>query len=287
MKKRLVFGLGYLGERVARYWLEQGDLVSVVTRSTQRAEYLGEAGYQPMMQDLAEPWQLGPLGEWDTVLIAVGYDRSSDHSLREVYVGGIEKAIKHLGQVDRLVYVSTTGVYGDASGDVVDEESESCPQREGGICSLEAEQSLLRSHLKDSVVVLRSAGIYGPGRLPNLQAIRDGEAIRTAPDNWLNLVHVDDLANIVLWAAESRLKHQIYNVSDGSPVQRRAYYGYLGELASVDDVKFASETTNSGKDRANASKRVDSGRLRREYKSAFLFPSFREGLSAAFSSVED
>ena len=87
--------------------------------------------------------------------------------------------------VGRFIYISTTGVYGNAGGEWVDEDTPPDPQRDGGRASLAAEQVLAASPLADRGVVLRLAGIYGPGRIPFLDKLRAGEPIPAVSD-WVS-----------------------------------------------------------------------------------------------------
>ena len=116
------------------------------------------------------------------------------------------------------MYVSSTGVYGQCHGEEVDEESATEPVEESGRVVLEAER-LLHQQLPEAVI-LRFAGIYGPGRLLRRQAIEAGEVLVGDPEKWLNLIHVADGAAAVHAAEESaalrvaRLEHQDGGVRD-------------------------------------------------------------------------
>ena len=103
------------------------------------------------------------------VLFAVGFDRAAGGSIDEVYAGGVQNVLAALpSDVGRVIYISTTGVYGNAGGEWVDEDTPPDPQRDGGRASLAAEQVLAASPFASRGVVLRLAGIYGPGRIPFL-----------------------------------------------------------------------------------------------------------------------
>lgn len=282
MKSRLIFGCGYVGRRVADEWRAAGDRVTVATRSPARADELARAGFQPLIQDLAERWTLSELPAVDTVLFAVGFDRSADHAMRSVYVDGLEKVLGQLSGKPRFVYVSTTGVYGDSDGDWMDEDSICRPTREGGRLSLEAER-LIQSRLPaDRFVILRSAGIYGPDRVPNLTALRNNDEIRVAPDSWLNLIHVDDLVSAIRIAADSITKSSVYNVSDGSPVLRRDYYGYLGARFGFPSPWFAASLEGAPERQRNpSSKRIANRRILADLNLELSYPSYREGIDAS------
>src|SRR5262245_51655261 len=83
----LIIGCGYRGRRVASAWCDQGRTIYVLTRS--RAEELQRAGLSPIVGDVTEPASLKALPRVETVLYAVGRDRSAGHSMRDVFVDGL------------------------------------------------------------------------------------------------------------------------------------------------------------------------------------------------------
>ena len=161
---KLIFGCGYLGERVAQLWMKQGHMVMGVTRSEEHSLQLAKAGLFTIGADVTKSETLDclkslpayvPANEInrsiDTVLFAVGFDRSAGASIGEVYAGGVRNVLAALpSSVGRFIYISTTGVYGNAGGDWVDEETPPDPQRDGGRASLAAEQALAASPLADA-----------------------------------------------------------------------------------------------------------------------------------------
>ena len=105
----------------------------------------------------------------------------------------------------RVIYISSTGVYGQTDGTWVDESTECRPTRAGGQACLAAEQLLLQSAWAARTLILRLAGIYGPQRLPRLRQLQSGESLDTAPLGLLNLIHVDDAAQVVRQVADQAL----------------------------------------------------------------------------------
>ncbi|MBX7167202.1 MAG: SDR family oxidoreductase [Pirellulales bacterium] len=278
----LIIGCGYLGQRVAERWRSTGQTVYALTRSQQRAEELAARGWQPVIGDVTEPSSLGSLPAVKTVLHAVGYDRGAGPSMEQVYVGGLRHALDALPPtVERLIYVSSTSVYGQDDGSWVDERSPCEPAGENGRICLAAEQSLAEHPLGQRAVVLRMAGIYGPGRIPRLDAVLRGETIVADADSYLNLVHVDDAAEIVVLAATRSTPPRLYVVGDGQPTTRREFYGELARRLGAEPPKFAHpEPGTSSRGRAATNKRLDNRRLLAELQPAWRFPTFREGLQA-------
>ena len=131
---KLVIGCGYLGHRVAQQWQQAGDHVSVLTRSIQRADQLAKEGLHPLVGDLTDVNSLPEFPACETILYAVGYDRSSGASIQQVYVEGLKHCLDALPATSgRIIYISSTGVYGQDDGNWVDESSPCHPTRPGGV----------------------------------------------------------------------------------------------------------------------------------------------------------
>lgn len=265
---RLVVGCGYLGTRVARAWLAAGDRVLGVTRRPARAAELAAAGIEPVVADVAAdaPWwtALPPLA---TVFWAVGFDRAGGGTHRDVHVNGLRRLLDglatsaHAGSPapPRIILSSSTGVWGDEAGGVVDESTPPRPARDAGRALVEAEE-VLRSHPLGPGVALRFAGLYGPHRLPRLDDLRAGRPLAADPESWLNLVHVDDAARVVLLVAGAAAPAPLYIVSDGHPVRRRDWYGRLATLGGAPPPTW---DPTAPRDRG-ADKRVDPARIVRD-----------------------
>lgn len=283
---KLIFGCGYLGERVARRWRDGGHDVFVVTRSKEKAQRFTATGYQPLVADLMQPASLANLPAAETVLYAVGFDRAAGLSRHALYVDGLHGILAALPpDTGKFIYISSTGVYGQSDGERVDEQSPCHPAREGGRACLDAERVLAGHPLGASAIVLRMAGLYGPGRVPNAAAIRRGETIAAPEVGYLNLIHVDDAAQIVLAAEQRATPPRMYVVADGNPVERREYYDQLARLLAADPPRFAALPVDApAARRAASSKRINNARLMAELGVSLAYPSFREGLAAIMAA---
>ena len=279
---KLLFGCGYLGGRVAGLWRAAGETVYVVTRSPSRAGDLAAQGLRPIVADVAGSGPLDLPGDVRTVLFAVGYDRVGGRPIHEVYAGGLARAIQRLSApVERFLYISSTGVYGHFAGGEVDETSPCEPIREGGRACLAAEEVLRASHLADRSIILRLAGIYGPGRIPRADELAAGRPIDAPASGWLNLIHVVDAARIVLLAEARAPLPSLYVVSDGQPVLRGEYYRTLARLLGAPPPRFAEPAGKSPAAlRAASDKRINPRRMFAELQPTLLYPSYREGLAA-------
>jgi nucleoside-diphosphate-sugar epimerase len=153
--------------------------------------------------------------------------------------------------------------------------------------------------------VLRLAGIYGPDRIPRIADLRAGLPIPGPSERCLNLIHVDDAANIIVAAAERDGEFRTFTVSDGQPVVCCDYFAYLAKLVAAPPPSFdeanstvanstvanstvanstVANSTVAKRGRGGGSKRVRNRRMIQELGVSLQYPSYREGLTAI---VED
>lgn len=279
---KLVVGCGYLGRRVAQRWLSAGEITYAVTRSASRAEVLRSLGLRPIVADVTDQASLSNLPVVDTVLYAVGFDRKAGHSMRDVYVDGLRNFLAVLTEdVGRLIYVSSTSVYGSHDGNWIDEDTVCDPATENGHICLAAEEVIARDRLAARTCVLRLAGIYGPQRIPGRESLMEGKPIVSAPDAHLNLIHVDDAATAVEAVARHPKPSARYLVADGQPVIRREFYRELARLLHTAEPRFADgAATGALTGRGMTDKRISNRRMLDELSIELEFPSYREGLAA-------
>ncbi len=268
----LIIGCGYLGRRVAARWLAAGRRVAALTR--RNAAALAALGVQPVVGDVCDPDTLRNLPPARTVLYAVAPDRTSGKTREELYVHGLRHVLDTLLPPERFLYVSSTGVYGQSDGGWVTERSVTTPAEESGRVVLEAER-LLRARLPGAVV-LRFAGIYGPGRLLRKDALLAGEPLVGDSGKWLNLIHVEDGADAVIAAEARATPGETYNVADEEPVTRRDFYTLLAELLGAPPARFEQRVEPGG-----ANRRVSSRKIREATGWHPRLRSYREGLRFA------
>jgi nucleoside-diphosphate-sugar epimerase len=277
---KLIFGCGYVGHRVAEAWRDQGHPVAIVTRSSDRAKLFNAEGFRAITADIMLRETLYELPEAQSVLFAVGYDRSQPWSIGDVYARGLRNALNALpAGTGRIMYLSSTGVYGDSGGAWIDEATVAEPTREGGKACLAAEHALFAHPLGARGIVLRLAGIYGPGRVPRRDDVLAGKPIAGNGDGYLNLIHVHDVVHAVL-AAEARASlGRTFNLADGHPVRRADYYTELARLYGAPTPQFTG-VMGPGRIRGGADKRVGNARMLAELAVKLQFPTYREGLAA-------
>ena len=278
----LIIGCGYLGFRVATLWQQQGQSVIALTRKPERSAWLAEHGITGIVGDVTQPETLSQLPKADIVLVAVGMDRSMYSDVEMVYVGGLKSVLAKLpSRPKHLVYVSSTGVYGDFGGQWVDEESTTDPLRPGGEACLKAEQLIHESEFGGQATVLRFAGIYGPDRVPTKQRIESGDWKKLSSAGFLNLIHVDDGARIVDQVSKTQPAGETYLVSDGNPVLRRDYYSYIAECLGVDQIPWSETEVDPKSARSGSNKRISNKKLNDQFDIELQYPDYRSGLEQA------
>jgi nucleoside-diphosphate-sugar epimerase len=277
MSTKLIIGCGYLGQRLAKAWREQGHRVVAARRTPGLPTELQQIGVEAVPCDVLDPSSLAQLPLADTVAHAVALDRTSGQTMRAVYVNGLANVLRHAPRPGRFIYVSSSGVYGQTDGQWVDEESATEPREESGRIVLEAEQ-LLRTEFPEANI-LRFAGIYGPGRLLRQKIIAAGEPIFAAADRWLNLIHVEDGARAVLATEALGRPGRVYNVSDGQPVLRRDFYGELAKALNAPPPRFEPPPADQpAPPHEQANRRISNARLLHELRFSFLYSNYREGI---------
>lgn len=286
----LIIGCGYLGRRVAAAWLQAGRAVSALTRSTANAAELSRHGIRPVIGDICEPASLSDLPAAETVLFAVGYDRSAGRPQREVYVDGLRNVLERMAsRCRRFIYISSSSVYGQSSGEWVDESSPCEPVQPGGQCCLAAEALIdeffpTASQSDDSSAaasILRLSGIYGPERLlSRIEGLRAGEPLSGRGDAWLNLIHVDDAASAVLACEQRGRAGETYLATDDQPIRREEYYGELARRVGAPPPVFLDgEPAKRGSGGLN--KRCSNRKVRTELGLTLTYPSINAGLPHA------
>lgn len=285
--QKLIIGCGYLGCRVADSWIAQGDQVHALTRSADRAAELSRRGICPIIGDLCELESLPDLPAVETVLFAVGYDKASGRSRQQVQLMGLQNVLERVAGANRVVYISSSSVYGQSAGEWVDETSDCQPVQPGGISCLEAERWLLSaipgSRRIAQANVLRLSGIYGPNRLlSRIDMLRAGVALAGTGTEWLNLIHVDDATAAVIACERRGIGGQTYLVSDDLPISRAEYYGLLASLVEAPPPRF-DPTSSLSRGSGGINKRCSNRRLREELQVALQFPTISAGLPHALS----
>lgn len=282
--KRLIIGCGFVGFPLAKHWQAAGDQVFATTRSEPRSAEFEALGLVPIIADITQKDSLANLKQIDvdTVVMAVGMDRSRYESVHQVYVEGLKNVLQNLSSsIGQFIYVSSTGVYGDFEGQWVDENSPTDPQREGGKACLAAEQTLTESTFGDSATILRMAGLYGHSRVPTRTTVEAKQWDKLSPAGYLNLIHADDAVAAIDIVAKQKIVRETFLVSDSEPTLRRDYYQFIADGYGLGPIPWDETAVPDAQSRSSSSKRISNKKLLSQTGLQLKHPSFRSGLAGA------
>jgi nucleoside-diphosphate-sugar epimerase len=258
----LVAGSGDLGSRIACGLREAGARVQALARRPRP--------HQPdvLALDLTRPISGGIDGQFDAIVHCLSPASRDEQAYRGVYVDALRHLLDALPTVPRLVFVSSTAVYGDHGGDWVDEQAPCRPTGFNGRVLIEAEQ-LARASGRDALL-LRLGGIYGPGREMLLRRVRSGTPLAVSePPLYTNRIHVDDAAaaavHLLLRGASG-----VFNLVDDAPAPQPEVLDWLADRMGLPRLARVAGV------RPDENKRIANARLR---AAGFVFrhPDFRSG----------
>lgn len=290
METVIIIGCGYVGRRVAALEYARGSRVVCLARSARAAEDSPHAGYQVFTGDLDRPETLALPATQATVVYYFAPPPSAGSA--DPRVTALLGRFDDNQTPDRLVYISTSGVYGNCNGAWVDETRTPNPQSDRALRRLSAEQSVQEwcAERGSRAVILRVPGIYGPGRLPVERLKLGVPVVRLEESPFSNRIHVDDLAAVCVAAAHRPQARGIYNVSDGQPTTMTDYFLRVAEtlgLPSPPEISMAE-----ARSRLNAgmlsfleeSRRLDNGKMLRELGVELRYGDLASGLAASIGA---
>ncbi len=228
----LVAGCGYVGQRLASRLRGHYDITALV-RSDGSAAALQRQGIRAVCLDLDCPSASPRMVQWpapEALIYLVPPPRQGESDLR------LDRFLRLAGAPPgRFVYLSTTGVYGDAQGELVDESTPVQPRNDRARRRVSAEEMTRvwcsERHVRR--VVLRVPGIYGPGRLP-LEILRRSEPVVCEQEAGIgNRIHVDDLVEACAAALSNPLARGVYNVTDGNALSSTTFVRQVAKLAGL------------------------------------------------------
>lgn len=287
MKRVFIIGCGDIGKRVALLAMAEGAEVTALVRSEERAAKLKELGIGTVEGNLDDAASLSGLPTRDAVVFY--FAPPPGGGITEPRVRAFCAAIRPGDEPAKVIYLSTSGVYGDCGDAEVTEETPPNPQTARAKRRYDAETAVLAWGEERGVptVVLRVTGIYGPGRLP-LQQLASGQPVlREEEASFTNRIHSEDLARICMAAAERGENGDIFNVSDGNPGTMTEYFtacadalGYprprrvtMEEAKKVMTPLMLSYVTES--------RRMGNAKMLRKLGIKLLYPTLQEGLKAS------
>ncbi|MEH6435476.1 NAD-dependent epimerase/dehydratase family protein [Massilia sp. DD77] len=279
----LIVGCGDVGMRLLPL-LRGRFRVFALTSQPERRAALRAAGAVPVVADLDRPHTLARLhglAPWVLHLAPPQQDGPQDLRTRRL--------VAALGGVTRMVYVSTSGVYGDCGGVLVDERRPVAPRNARARRRVDAER-VLRAWAMASgarLAILRVPGIYAQDRLPLKRLEQGTPALRAEEDVYTSHVHADDLARIAIGALVHGRPGRVYHAVDDTRMKMGEYFDAVAdafgmarpprlprsELETVVSpvlLSFMSE-----------SRRLDNTRMKRELRVRLRYPDVATALRLA------
>ncbi|WMD17995.1 NAD-dependent epimerase/dehydratase family protein [Achromobacter seleniivolatilans] len=278
MSERVLFiGCGDLGQRAARRFLARGDEVYALRRHPPADD---ASGIHWLQGDITRPDTLPALPAGITRLIHVPSPGARDAAVyRGVFVDGLQHVLDSLDttQLKRVVFVSSSAVYGEHHGEWVTEDTPPAPQGFNGQVLLEAEAALAARGL--SSTALRLAGLYGPGRLQLIERIKSGAAgAPTHPEHWANRIHIDDAASAIVHLVLLPDIAPVYIGCDDTPLPLHVLYAELAAMVGAPAPRVAPAPANVG------SKKLSNARLRASGLT-LQWPDSRPGYAALLADA--
>jgi len=283
MKKLLIVGCGDIALRALPQLVRNFQVFGLV-RAAGQADRIAALGAKPVAGDLDDPATLAPLaGAAELVLHLAPPGDSGEGDQRSANL----IAALSPRPPERLVYISTSGVYGDCRGAWVDEDRPVAPQTLRGARRADAERALLAWGKQRGVVVavLRVPGIYAAERLPLAQLKRGAPVLRAEDDVYTNHIHADDLAAICLAALERGAAGRVYNANDDGEIKMGDYFDLVADRAGLPrPPRIARAAAEAGAiseglmSFMRESRRLVNTRMKAELGVRLRFPSVYEGV---------
>jgi len=274
MARIVIAGCGYVGTALGLELADEGHEVFGLRRDPSKLP----PRIEPLAVDLARRESLLVLPERiDSAVYCVSPDSPSDADYRVAYLDGLECFLRTLDDQGekprRILFASSTSVYGQERGEWIDESSAARPSRASGETLILAERLLLASGLPAAVV--RFGGIYGPGRTRLVEQVKRGEARLSQAPHFTNRIHRDDAAGILHHLIAGEPEHRLYLGVDCEPADEGDVLRFLAAQLGVPEPPLRGPSDPEPARRAG-SKRCRNDRIRAEgYR--FRYPSYREG----------
>ena len=283
MDRILIAGCGDIALRVARELRGRYHMFGLVRR-VERAAELRAAGIVPLHVDLDNRYSMRHIaGLADTVL---HFAPPPDSGETDPRTRNLLAALSRGTLPGRLVYISTSGVYGDCGGERIDETRTPVPQTARAQRRLDAERRVRTWAIRNGVAasILRVPGIYAAERLP-LQRLRTGTpAIIASEDSHTNHIHADDLARIVVAALRRAKPNRVYHASDDSELKMGDYFDAVADAHNLPHPpRFSRVEVQQAVSPAlwsfmNESRQLENVRMKQELKVRLHYPTVADAL---------
>lgn len=243
MQTILMIGLGKIGLPVAKQLAGQGHCVIGVSRSQPSNLQLDarpQAANLHFIASDARTLSIQQLSDWSSqinqICIIVSPDTMSEQGYRDSYYAVADNVVrlsKYLPQLQRVVFISSTGVYGQNAGDIIDSNTAVQPPVSATSRVILDTENLLQQHFADNCVIIRPSGIYGQSRLrlvsmaQQLAQQQPHQACDYPSNTWTNRIFDIDLINIIVNVVNAGQTVPVYLATDNAPVPLYTVLHYL------------------------------------------------------------
>ena len=282
----LIAGCGYVGRRLAHSLASRYDVTALVRTQSSAAELSG-SGIRTVVLDLDRIRSSAALPErlnQEAIIYLIPPPSFGESDLR------LDRFLQLASVPPKtFVYVSTTGVYGDSEGALVDESTPVNPRTDRARRRVTAEEMtrVWCTERRVRRVVLRAPGIYGPGRLP-IERMRKREAIVREDEAGIsNRIHVEDLVAACIAAVTNPEARGVYNITDGNSISSSTFLRKLAQIADLPDppqvsmVEAQLTFTPERLSFLNESRRVSNERMLKHLGVTLKYPDYVEGIKAS------
>jgi len=282
----LIVGCGDIGMRVVKL-LARRYRVLALTSNPERVQALREAGVVPLIGDLDQPATLQRLAGLAGAVLHLAPPASQGTA--DVRTMHLLHALARKARVQRIVYGSTTGVYGDCQGERFDETRRTNPQTDRARRRVDAEHRL-RWYGRATgvrVTLLRIPGIYArdrPGGDPRERLARGAAVLDAVDDVYTNHIHADDLARACVAALLRGLPQRVVHACDDSDMKMGDYFDFVADLYGlqrpprIGREQAAQQLSPASMSFMRESRRLVNRRLKRELLLSLRYPTVADGL---------
>ena len=295
MAHAVIIGCGYVGIELGTQLQAAGHTVTGVRRSESGLNSIEAAGFHAQQADVTHPETLSTLPDAKWVIFAASSGGRGAESARRIYVDGLRNTIAAYAEresTDRLIYTSSTGVYGDHNGRFVDESTSLDPTTEKTQVLKTAESIALEETGDVGIdgTVARFAGLYGPNRY-RLTRYLSGPVT----EGYLNMIHRDDAAGVINHVLTVDVaREECVLAVDDEPADKWTFADWIATACgrpdppkqTVSERLAKSNLSETAQRRVRTSKRCSNDYLH-ELDYTFSHPTYREGYAEPTAAVAD
>jgi nucleoside-diphosphate-sugar epimerase len=310
----IIFGCGYVGTALAKHLLDQGVRVAALTRNPFKANHLSKivaeggshfdqavveaskvgsaprvcnASIEVIEGDLdSNDWHERVKGRYEAVVNCVSSAGGGLAGYQKSYVDGQRSILEWAKSqsIRSYVYTSSTSVYPQDDGALVDESADTSAAPATGQLLLESEAMLAKSGILPKWYVLRLAGIYGQGRHFLLNQVSEAKGeIPGSGDYAMNMIHLEDIISALCAALCAEAASDVYNITDDTPTIKADVVAYLAQAMELPTPVFNPEKVSERLKRRGGRmphRYVSNAKARKALDWSPIFPSYREGYAS-------